>query len=583
MIDIFKKVWRLLLIKEKRQLILLLFMMFIGMGLETLSVGLILPVIGFLSDESALTQFPALNYLLEFLGKQNTEILIVWAMILLLLVYVIKNVFLAMLAWVQVSFISEVKARLSQTLFKLYLEQPYTFHLNRNSAHLIRNAFSEIGTIVGAGLQPALYLITEGLVLIGITILLLKIEPFGILVMVSILGLTGLVFYKVTRGKLHKWGESKHIHEGMRIQHLQEGLGGVKDIKLLGREDEFLENYAHHNFGSAKIQRNQSMLQHIPRLSIEVLAICSLIILVLIMRSRGGEMEDILPVTAVFLAAAFRLMPSFNRILTALQQIKYGLYAVESLYNEFNLLSNKALVEPQVAKFKFIDNISFNNVTFSYHGNNENVLNNISFAIKKGDSVGIVGGSGAGKSTLANILLGLIKPNTGNVSVDNNDINCFLRDWQDTLGYVPQDIYLTDDSLRRNIAFGLSEEHIDNNAVSEALKMAQLEEFVTTLPNGINTVIGERGIRLSGGQRQRIGIARALYNDPSVLVLDEATSALDLETEKGVMESVEFLHGNKTIIIIAHRLSTVENCDTLVRIEKGELKQIGTYKEVIGI
>lgn len=582
MLNVIGKVWGLLNSRERRKAIVLFLLMLVGMVLETISIGLIIPVLGFLSNNNYVTQYPFLSDLLFNQLKLNHESLILWAMFLLLSVYIVKNTFIALLAWFQIRFIFGVKARLSQTLFNLYLHQPYTFHLQRNSAQLIRNTFTEIGTVVGAGLQPGLFLLTEGLVVLGITILLLNVEPVGIIVMISLLSMAGWLFYRLTRKKLLKWGEAKQYHEGMRIQHLQQGLGGVKDIKVLGREAEFLDEYRRHNYGSTDVLQKQSMLQQIPRLFIEVLAIFGLTILALIMQGKGKSAIEILPVLGVFMAAAIRLMPSANRILNAVQQLKFGLPVINTLHKELNLFSNSETRSKAGESFNFEHKISLDNIVFTYPGSADPVLKNISLSFEKGRSVGFVGGSGAGKSTLVDIILGLIKPDQGEIYIDTVNVNKSLREWQDLIGYVPQDIYLTDDTLKRNIAFGLPNEAIDDEAVNNAIRMSQLESFIYELPAGCDTLVGERGIRLSGGQRQRIGIARALYHNPPVLVLDEATSSLDIKTEKDVMQSIKALRGDKTIVIIAHRLSTVEHCDLLVKLENGRIIKTGTYKEVIG-
>jgi ABC-type multidrug transport system fused ATPase/permease subunit len=354
------------------------------------------------------------------------------------------------------------------------------------------------------------------------------------------------------------------------MQHLRQGLGGAKDVKLLGREATFLDAFQTHNVRSAQVNQYQAMTQMLPRLWLELLAVAGLATLVVAMLAQGREMTAVMPTLGLFAAAAFRLMPSVNRVLNSLQVLRYCMPVVDVLHEELKL----APPEPPTRSGKspsLMSEIRLDDVEFTYPTGATPALSGVSLAVRKGESVGFVGPSGSGKSTLVDIVLGLLTPDTGTVLVDGADIQGDLRAWQDQIGYVPQSIYLTDDTLRRNVAFGLPDDAIDEAAVRRAIRAAQLEEFVASLPLGFDTLVGEQGVRLSGGQRQRIGIARALYHDPAVLVLDEATSALDTATEKGVIEAVTALHGRKTVLIVAHRLSTVAHCDRLFRLEQGRV------------
>jgi ABC-type multidrug transport system fused ATPase/permease subunit len=344
----------------------------------------------------------------------------------------------------------------------------------------------------------------------------------------------------------------------------------VKDVKILGREADFLEQYRLHTTSSMRVMRHLTTLQSLPRLGLEMLAVTGLAGLVLVMIWQGKPVASLLPTLGLFAAAAFRFMPSVNRVILALQTVRFSLPVIDTLHGELQLLdANKPPLSG--GAFEFQHELRLEGLTFRYPGVEACALQNVSLSISKGSSVGFIGGSGAGKSTLVDIMLGLLSPTSGAVTVDGTNIQNNLRGWQDRIGYVPQSIYLTDDSLRRNVALGLPENQIDDKAVARAIQSAQLEQFVKELPQGLDTLVGERGVRLSGGQRQRIGIARALYHDPSVLVLDEATSSLDTATESDVMDAVRSLHGEKTILIVAHRLSTVADCDRLFSLENGKL------------
>lgn len=576
-----QKLWRILTLHQRRSAIVLLGLMLIGMVLETLGIALVIPALALMTQSDLVGRYPGLVPWLDVIGNPSHEQLVIGGMLALVGVYAIKAFFLAFLAWRQAHFVFSVQAGLSQRLFAGYLRQPYTFHLQRNSAELIRNTMGQVTDITGV-MHQGLALITELLVLIGISLLLLITEPIGALLVVSAIVLSGCVFHWFTRRKLLAWGEARQLHEGQRIKHLQQGLGGAKDVKLLGRESHFLAQYEKHNIGSTKAGQYQVTLKALPRLGIELLAVTGLAILVVGMIAQGKPLSALLPTLGLFAAASFRLLPSVNRVLMAIQGVRFFLPVINTLDSELCLL-DMAPAEQRGQSLSFNDMLILNNIRFSYPSAADvSVLQGIDLRIPCGASVGFVGSSGGGKSTLVDIILGLLTPNSGSVKVDGIDIQTNIRGWQDLIGYVPQSIFLTDDTLRRNVAFGLSEEQIDDEAVWGAIRAAQLEQFVNELSQGLDTHVGERGIRLSGGQRQRIGIARALYHDPQVLVLDEASSSLDIATERSFMDSVFALQGDKTIIIVAHRLSTVEHCDHLFRIERGRVVQEGDSSAVLG-
>ncbi len=574
-----RKLWFLLLPEQRRAAIWLLVLMLLGMVIETLSVGMLTPALEVMTQRDLAGQHPWIAPWLVRLGNPSQERLVLLGMAALVVVYAVKTVFLGWSGWVQARFVSRLQASLSQRLFAGYLRQPYTFHLQHNSAFLIRNAIGQVSGIASAVTQ-GLQLTTELCVMTGIAVMLLVVEPVGALVVMSVLGGAGWAFYRVTRSHLVRWGADFQRHEGRRIQHLQQGLGGVKDVKLLGREGEFLVQYGLHNTASARIGQRQSALQALPRLWLELLAVSGLGALVLVMIRQGRPVDSLLPVLGLFAAAAFRLMPSANRVLLALQSVRFSVPVIDTIYCEIRTVDGAAPTSGG-SPLPLEETLRLDHLEFRYPGADAQSLRDVSLAIRRGSSVGFIGGSGAGKSTLVDLMLGLLTPDRGLVTVDGIDIQTRLRGWQDQIGYVPQTIYLTDDTLRRNVAFGLADDQIDEAAVWRTLRDAQLETFVRKLPEGLNTVVGERGVRLSGGQRQRIGIARALYHDPAVLVLDEATSSLDPHTERGVMAAVRALQGQKTLIIVAHRWSTVEQCDYLYRVEGGLVVDEGKTEAVL--
>jgi ABC-type multidrug transport system fused ATPase/permease subunit len=569
----FHKLWKILTPSQQIASGKQLSMIFAGMLLETLGVGLVIPALIVMTQGDIARTYPNVSILLSFFDNFNHEELVIIGMLALTGIYFIKMIFLGFLTWSQAHFVLDIQASLSQRLFAGYLRKPYVFHLQNNSAQLIRNTIGHVGEIVSV-IRQTLILISESFILIAISILLLVMEPLGAIFVVSLLGITSWIFGLITRRHISKWGLAREYHEGLRIQALQEGLGAAKDVKLLGRENDFLTHYQEHNFGSAKVGQYQITLQGLPRLWLELLAVLGLAMLVIMLIITGRPLDALFPTIGLFAAAAFRLLPSVNRVIGAIQSMRFSLPVVETMYGEICSMNKADHVVSRKAPLAFKKEISLHNVSFKYSSAEIGVLKNVNLSIFNGQSVGFIGSSGAGKSTLVDIMLGLLSPTNGAVKIDGVDIQNNTRGWQDQIGYVPQNIFLTDDTLRRNIAFGLSDKLIDENSVWLALHNAQLEEFVKSLPKGLDTKVGERGVRLSGGQRQRIGIARALYHAPAVLVLDEATSSLDTSTEREVMSTIKKMHGNKTIIIVAHRLSTVEHCDHLYKLEHGKIHEV---------
>ena len=567
-------IWRLLLARERRTAVIQFGLMLVGMVIETFSIGLVIPLLALLSNTTGTDGNPIIGALKTGLGMSDQGDFVAAVFLGFFLIYLVKTVFLAFLAWRQAWFAFSIQSSLSQRLFTHYLRLPFTFHLQRNSAELIRNVTLEVGTF-SETLYFGLQLATEILVLIGIGSLLLAVEPFGALAVVGVLGIAGWGFLRFTRSHITAWGRAQQHHQGLRLQHLQQGLGSVKDVKLLGREQEFINLYGDHTRRALRSGQRQLILQQLPRLWLELLAVGGLVTLVLVMVSRGHPLDALLPTLGLFAAAAFRLMPSITRVINAIQTLRYGLAAISNLNRELDQAEVPEHPEPSAlpggAMSPLASAIAVQSVGYRYPGADRQSLTDVSLTIRRGESVGLIGASGAGKSTLVDVLLGLLPPTTGRILIDDRDMAMGLRGWQNQIGYVPQSIYLTDDTLRRNVAFGVPDGDIDDAAVWKALAAARMEEFARSLTEGLDLVVGERGIRLSGGQRQRIGIARALYHNPSVLVLDEATSALDAETETGVMDAVRALKGDKTIIIVTHRLSTIQHCDRLYRLDNGRI------------
>jgi ABC-type multidrug transport system fused ATPase/permease subunit len=567
-------IWRMLKKSERRGLGMIFVLMLIGTVLEMFSLGLVVPIVGLLVNPDYIDRVPLVHSLF---GDLTTTQYVLGAMGLLVGVYFLKTLFLIWKTWVQRGFSNDVTVRIAQDLYENYLRQPYPFHLERNSAIMIRNSQSS-ASLMGGVIDPLLLIASEFLVSGGLLVLMLLLEPVGSLSAIAVFGSFSIVFRRITSSRIAKWGEAQDFYKGSIIQHLQQGFSGVKDIKILGREDFFIAGYNRDLLGNAFVQRRYAVAQTLPRFSMELLTIICLGLLVSLMVLSNKAIGDILPVLSLFGAAAFRLLPSISQVINSFMSININRPIVNNLYNDLSLTIPTTTTDQKSRKL--LNRIDIEGLSFSYVRTTRDALNAVSIHVRRGEAVGLIGSSGSGKSTLVDVLLGLLEPTEGRVLVDGHDIQENLRGWQDQIGYVPQSIFLTDDTLRRNVAFGLPKDKIDDDAVRSAIRSAQLEEFVAILPEGMETVVGERGVRLSGGQRQRIGIARALYNNPDVLVLDEATSSLDTETEHGVMQAVQALQGDKTVIIVAHRLSTVEYCDRLYRLENARIVDEGTFSEV---
>ena len=566
--------WGVLQSSERRSLIGVFALILIGTVLETLSVGLMIPVLSVIASDS---QGISLGFFTIEPSVDKSQLIQI-AVGLILAVYVLKNVFLAASTWIQRGFLTRVTSRIAARMLEVYIRQPYAFHLRKNSSTLIRNT-QDASILVAGGVEPMLTILTEGLIAFALFTVLVVVEPVGTICVIGVLLFATFIFQKFFDQKLQRWGALRQIQKGSIIQTIQQGLGAVKDVQVLGREEWFVNEHRERQTLDANLLRRINTVQAVPRLWLEVMAMAGLAGLVAIMLATGKDIDKIIPTVGLFAVTSFKVLPSINKLVSSKQTLKVSRSTIETIHHDLDLL---IAVKPSHENVNFqFENVVVDQLDFKYEQSENLVLSNVDLRIQSGEAVGFVGQSGSGKSTLIDIMLGLLEPLSGSVLINGQTIENVKQSWQKQIGYIPQTIFLMDDSLRRNIAIGIADSEIDEVAIVEALKSAQLEEFVASLPEGLDTVVGERGVRLSGGQRQRIGIARALYHRPSVLVLDEATSSLDIETEKGVMQAVQALQGDKTVIIVAHRLSTVEYCDRLYRLDAGRIVDEGTFDEVM--
>jgi ABC-type multidrug transport system fused ATPase/permease subunit len=562
-------VWMILTSRQRRAGVALFALSLGGMVLEMLGVGLVLPAFTLLASPEGVARYPLLASALARFGTPTHAQVVAGGMVVLILVYLIKELYLAALAWRQMRFVYDVQAELSHRVYQRYLSQPYPFHLQRNSAQLIRNAITETNIFAQVVLTSGLQVLTEALIGLGIAGVMLYVEPVGTLLVLGLMAVTVIAFHRLTSRRIAEWGASRQQLEGSRIQHIQQGLGGIKEVKLLGREDVFLSAFDHANQVYAAACRRYGFIAQLPRLSLEFIGIAGLCVFVLVMVASGRSPETVMSTLGLFAVGAFRLMPSANRVLSGAQSLRFGRPVIRVLATELDAPAATGM--GSLKPFPTTGTITLDRVTFQYPDTPAPTISGVSLTIPRGSCTGFVGTTGAGKTTLIDLILGLLQPSGGRILVDGVDIATNVPGWQAQIGYVPQTIYLTDESLRQNIAFGIRRDQIDDARIREVLSLSRLDAFVAQLPEGLDTIVGERGVRLSGGQRQRIGIARALYHDPAVIVLDEATSSLDVATESEVLEAVRALHGLKTVIVIAHRPNAVAACDHVFRIEQGRL------------
>jgi len=541
-------------------------------------IGLLIPIMSIVLKADLVFTNKHLYSLFIFLGKPNHEKFITLLLSSILFFFTVKYFYLLFLNKKQTFFSTSLSSDLSQKLFNGYMKLPYSFHLNNNSAILLRNIQIEVYQITTVT-QAFINLFMELSVIVGMIMMLFLIEPLGAFCVAIFLLITASLFHQKNKKNIYNWGVKRKISSSKMNKYILEGLGGVKDIKFLGRESYFINRYQNHNVEYSIINANSIFLSQVPRLYLELLSIFALVFMIIIQIYQGRSTEELIPILSMFLAASFRLIPSVNKILAALQSIKFTKPVVEGLVKEFELINNNTndnkirntIEDP----LKFNSTIEIINLDYKYPNNDNLTLNQINLKIFKGTTIGLIGSSGSGKSTLIDIILGILKCKNNDILIDGVSINNNLRNWQNKLGYVPQMIFLSDETIRKNIAFGIEDELIDDEKIEIALKLSNLKNFISTLPDGIETVVGERGVRLSGGQRQRIGIARALYYNPEVIIFDEATSALDHKTEESVMESINELKKLKTMIIVAHRLTTLKKCDIIYELKNGKLlKQI---------
>jgi ABC-type multidrug transport system fused ATPase/permease subunit len=572
-----RKAWAVYPKQSKRRVPFVMLLGILGTAVEAFGIGLVIPVMTTMSKASPGNSGSVLQPLFNFFDIQSVGTMVGVAVLSIVVAFMVKNAYQLFYSWYVSKFSNFSSQQLSSMLFRSFLRRPYTFHLQRNSSELLNTVQQEVGMTLGI-VTSTTGLLKEILLGGSVAVLMFITEPVAAASTLVILIFGSILYTKVTKPRIAYFGQLRQRIQAPLMRYLLQGFGGVKDIQVLGRSEDFASQYEKQNVVVQDAGLRYSLVRQIGPMWTELLAMSGLTVVVWVMVWQGRAPDRIIPLLGLFVIATWRFVPSINNVISLVNGLSYSKPAVESLYNEFEYIKKQnEIVKTQAV---FTDKIEMRNLTFSYANTLAPSLRDVNIVVHKGETVGFIGPSGAGKSTLVDVILGLLPPSSGELLVDGINMHEHNIEWQSTIGYVAQAIYLTDDTIRRNVAFGIAENKIDDVALERALKSAQLWEFVQGLPDKTHSIVGERGIRVSGGQRQRIGIARALYHEPQVLVLDEATSSLDIETETEVMSAIRALQGFKTILIVAHRLSTVQHCDRVYKIEDATIVGEGTLEEL---
>ena len=561
--------------KDKIKLVGLAILIVIGSVLELLAVAVFNPFIEVLMQTSSIEDDSFLKLFFTHIHLNGIEQYLVVLSALIAVIYLVKNIYLSFLQNVILSFSYTTRMNLATRLLTTYMNEPYTFHLSKNIAEMQRCLQSDTSQFMSL-INSCLQLTVEMVTCLALAAYLFH-TSHSITVVIGVLLLLCIgLFFMISKKVSSRLGRQNENYNAKLFQWINQSLGGIKELKILQREEYFIDSYKTNYKKLIWGARVNELIAALPKYIVETVAMVGLVFAIIIKLLFGhGALETFIPQIAVFAVAAFRLLPSVGRVNAYINSIMYNKASLDMIYDDLKEIDSEPVQEiewqEKKEKWIFTKGVTVEHVSYHYPDSDVEVLHDISLEIPKGKTVALIGPSGAGKTTLADIILGLLPPVSGVVRMDQHNVYENLRSWREKLGYIPQSIYLSDDTIRNNVAFGIYEAQIDDNAIWKALEKAQLKEFVQGLENGLDTYVGDRGVRLSGGQRQRIGIARALYHDPEILVLDEATSALDSSTEQAVMESIESLQGLKTMIIIAHRLTTIKNADLVYEVSGGNV------------
>lgn len=579
-----KKLLSLFSKREKRNAFILLLLSIVSAFFQALGVFSIFPFIDIIIDPAAITNNEFYFFFYQLFKFNSETDFMIFLGIIIFIIMVGSNVLAALTIWYKNKFVFNQNHKMSERLLKNYLEKDYQFFLNRNTSELAKNILDEVNILTQRYLLAIFDVIINGLILLFIVVTIIIVNPVVSLITIISLGIVYFIVNHFIKGGLRKRGIKRREANKERYKMANEALASIKITKVLGVEPFFLNRYSVNSSKFAKYNRYASIAGALPKYIIEAFAFGGLVLYLVVSLSMGSNILEIIPIVSILALGGYRMLPAIQVIYNSVSQIYYNKPILDKIYEDtfINLKTKKIKTNPNI-KIDLTDKITISNLSFSYEGyEDKKILENINLEINKGEVVGFVGRSGAGKTTLIDILMGLLNPSTGNIKIDNNIINeTNLKAWQHNIGYVPQEIYLSDDTIANNIAFGTPGDEIDLDLVKNAAKLASLDKFIEEkLELGYDTVVGERGVRLSGGERQRIGLARALYKNPKVLILDEATSSLDNITEKSVLKAIDQASKDRTVIMIAHRLTTLSNCDKIFDMENKDLI-VTTYDKLM--
>ncbi|MCC5870332.1 MAG: ABC transporter ATP-binding protein [Gammaproteobacteria bacterium] len=586
---IYRKTLSLLTPKEKRRGALVMVMVIVMAVFETAGVASVIPFLAVLGDPDMVHTNPVLAAVYDTFSFQSVDAFLFALGAAAFGLILFSAMFRIFTHYAMNRFIEMRRHSISKRLLETYLRQPYEFFLDRHSSDMSKSILSEVDQLVSKVFRPGLQMVAYSVVLLSIVMLLLVVDPLIALGVAGVVGGSYAAIFLVVRPVLSRLGLERRRANKERFEAAGEALGGIKDIKLLGRELAYLQRFHGPSVRQASTQASNQTISQVPKFLIEAIGFGGILVLALVLMATqggatGGGLGQVLPMLGLYAFAGYRMLPAAQHIYAGMAKLRFGAAAVDGVCEDLHQREQLAEIHkraPQALRLE--KQITLAQISYTYPNAQKPALEEIHITVPVGSSLGIIGTTGSGKTTLVDLLLGLLRPSEGAIIVDGNAVtSANLRAWQQTLGYVPQEIFLTDTTVAENIALGLPRGKIDRQQVERCARMAQAHNFITSqLPQGYDTLVGERGVRLSGGQRQRIGIARALYHMPDVLVFDEATSALDTITEKAVMEAIESLSSHKTIILIAHRLSTVMNCDQVVLLEQGRLVDQGRYTDLV--
>ena len=558
--------------KQRFYFVILFFGIFISTILELIGIGSVPIFISFLLKPEVLYSYLPSSDATTFFISQNYLYKVTLISIILIVFFLLKNLFLILVIYFQASMFRSLNIENSKRLFKAYINSSYHLHLNFNPAIINRNVLAET-QIAASHIDSLMTILREFLIITGIFILLLSVDFTTSVIVFLIMGLFTTIFYQAIKKKMAYLAQLSLNHRGQSVKIINQVFNAIKETKILSKELFFTDQFTNEKKGAERATFFSQVIKKIPRPIMETLAIITILLITVIFIIDDRSVNDILPTLSLMGVAVIRLIPSFNSITTtaaSLKQTGVSFNVLADQLNKFEKNKNKKNSKEIMSEFKN-EEIKLINVNYKYPNSENLVLKNINLNIKSKSSIAFVGTTGSGKTTLVDLISGLLKPTSGEIVSNNINISDNPTAWQNKIGYIPQDIYLIDDTIKRNIAFGIDDNNINEEAIIRSTKLAQINKFILDLPLGINTVVGNRGIRLSGGQRQRIGIARALYRDPAILILDEATSSLDYDTEKKLIDDIESLHGKYTIIIISHRMLITKHCDQIFSLSKGEI------------